>query len=312
MILIDSDTIGNAAPIQDWIDAMERAFIDTAEGRIAVPRRIHIDRGENSLFLMPCFAEKYFSTKLISVYPGNLKRNEPVIYGSVILNDAETGKPLASLDGSKLTAMRTAAVGSLGIRYLAPENASTLGIIGLGIQGFHQALFACQTRKIKTLRILDRSRAIMDRFTERFKAYYPDVKVVACKTPIELCLASRIIITATGSRQPVVPRTGNWWKGKTLIGIGSYKPDMREFPDEMIRDVGIMYVDTLHGLSEAGDLMVPLEKGLIKRERIIPIDELITGKQKPEGNTKFFKSVGMAAFDLYGASLVYESIPLPV
>ena len=312
MILIDSDTIGNAAPIRDWIDAMERAFIDTAEGRILVPRRTHFDRGENSFFLMPCFGEKYFSTKMVSVYPGNLQKNKPVIYGTVILNDATTGKPLASLDGSKLTAMRTAAVGSLGIRYLAPENANTLGIIGLGIQGFHQALFACQTRKIRTLRILDRSKTIMDRFTERFKAYYPDVEVIACKTPIELCLASRIIITATGSRQPVVPRTGHWWKGKTLIGIGSYKPDMREFPDEILRDAGLIYVDTLHGLNEAGDLMAPLERGLVKREMFIPIDELISGKRKPEGYPRLFKSVGMAAFDLYGASLVYESIPLPV
>lgn len=312
MILIDSNTIGNAAPISKWVEAMEQAFLDTAGGKVDVPRRMHVDRGENSLILMPCFGGKYFSTKLVSVYPRNLQENKPVIYGSVILNDAHTGKPLAALDGGKLTAMRTAAVGAVGMKYLAPENADTLGIIGLGIQGFHQALFACQTRKIKTLRILDRSKAIMDRFTERFSAYYKDVNVIPCRTPIELCLASKIIVTATGSRHPVVPRTGNWWKGKTLIGIGSYKPDMREFPDEILADVGQMYVDTLHGLTEAGDLLVPLEKGVIDRENVLPIHDLISEARKASGSTRFFKSVGMAAFDLYGARLVYESNPLAV
>ena len=92
---------------------------------------------------MPCFGSDYFSTKLVSVFPKNLLIKEPMIYGSVILNDGQTGKPLAVMDGSKLTAMRTAAVGAVGVKHLSPENASTLGVVGLGIQGFHQALFAC-------------------------------------------------------------------------------------------------------------------------------------------------------------------------
>ena len=141
MILVDSETIGNTAPIGEWVSAMEEAFIATAENRIEVPRRVHLDRGENTLLLMPCFGEKYFATKLVSVFPGNFKRKMQVINGTVILNDGQTGEPLASMDGSKLTAMRTAAVGAVGIKYLSSEKASTLGIIGLGIQGFHQALF---------------------------------------------------------------------------------------------------------------------------------------------------------------------------
>jgi len=308
MILVDSNTIGNAVPINEWIQAIEQAFIDTATGVIDVPIRSHIDRGDNSLLLMPCFGKDYFSTKLVSVFPGNLSRNEPMIYGSVVLNDGHSGKPLAVFDGGKLTAMRTAAVGSVGIKYLAPDNAEVLGIIGLGIQGFHQALFACQQSPIRQLRILDRSNSIMLRFKERFNAFYKDIEVIPCKSAISLCKSSDVIITATGSHHPVIPSNKACWAAKTIIGIGSYKPDMREIPDAIFHELSQVYVDTTHGVSEAGDLLEPLKRNLINEEQIIPISDIILKRTEAKGETRFFKSVGMAAFDLYGAKLIYENL----
>lgn len=302
----DSDAIGKAAPISSWVNAMEQAFIDTASGVVEVPQRVHIDRGPNTLLLMPCFGSSYFSTKLVSVFPENLKKKEPMIYGSVLLNDGETGKPLAVMDGSKLTAMRTAAVGAVGIKYLAPPDAYNLGVVGLGIQGFHQALFACQQRSIKTLRIMDHSREVMARFSERFNAFYPGIKVIPCSSSEQLCASSEIIITATGSHQPVVPPHG--LRGKTLVGIGSYKPDMREFPDSIFEDLEQVFVDTPVALEETGDLLEPLKKGILKMEQVVPLWDLIMEKVKVKGETLFFKSVGMAAFDLYGARLVYEGL----
>lgn len=305
---IDSNTIGKAAPIDRWVSAMEQAFIDTAKGVIEVPQRVHIDRDENTLLLMPCFGDDYFSTKLVSVFPENLLKKEPMIYGSVVLNDGRSGKPLAVLDGSKLTAMRTAAVGAVGVKYLAPEDASSLGVVGLGIQGFHQALFACQQRRVKTLRILDRSKEIMSRFSERFNAFYPDIKVIPCNSAEELCKASEIVITATGSHQPVIPALESCWKGKTIIGIGSYKPTMREFPDQLFMDLSQVFVDTPVALKETGDLLIPLENGLIEEDHIFPLWDLILNNVQIKDDTRFFKSVGMAAFDLYSAKLVYESL----
>ncbi len=308
MIQVNSHTIGNAASIGDWVAAMESAFRDTAKGVIEVPVRSHIDRGENTFLLMPCFGTKYTCTKLVSLFPGNQNKGKPVIYGTVILNDGETGEPLAVMDGSKLTAMRTAAVGSVGIKYLAPEKATTLGIIGLGIQGFHQALFACQQRAIQQLRILDSSRPVMKSFQERFKTFHKDIEVILCDDAMDLCRESEIVITATGSHTPVVPYKERWWIGKTLVGIGSYKPNMREFPDEVFPDLKKVYVDTLHGVKETGDLIEPIRKQLINQEQVIPISDLVLENSKVEGETRFFKSVGMAAFDLYGAKLVYESL----
>ena len=304
----DSNAIGKAAPIDKWVAAMEQAFIDTAQGVVEVPPRVHLDRGPNTLLLMPCFGSTYFSTKLVSVFPKNLQKKEPMIYGSVLLNDGQTGRPLAVMDGSKLTAMRTAAVGAVGIKYLAPQEASNLGVVGLGIQGFHQALFASQQRNIRTLRIMDNSGEVMSRFAERFKAFYPEINVIPCKSAEELCNASEIVITATGSHQPVVPAHGGWWKGKTVVGIGSYKPDMREFPDSFFEDLEQVFVDTPVALKETGDLLQPLNKGLISEANISPLWDLIQEKVVLSGETRFFKSVGMAAFDLYAAKLIYESL----
>lgn len=308
MIQIDSMAIGKAAPIDRWILAMEEALKDTATGLVEVPQRMHLDRGPNTLLLMPCFGKEYFSTKLVSVFPKNYEKKEPVIYGAVVLNDGQSGKPLAVLDGSKLTAMRTAAVGAVGIKHLAPKEAERLGIIGLGIQGFHQALFACTQRSVRQLRIIDQSKETMARFTGRFNEYYPDIEVIPCKTSLDLCQASDIVITATGSHLPVVPGHAKWWMGKTLIGIGSYKPDMKEYPAEIFQDLTQVFVDTLHANVEAGDLVDPLRTGLIEERNVVPVADLILGKTKAVGDTRFFKSVGMAAFDLYGAKLVYECI----
>jgi ornithine cyclodeaminase/alanine dehydrogenase-like protein (mu-crystallin family) len=181
-------------------------------------------------------------------------------------------------------------------------------VVGLGIQGFHQALFACKQRKIQTLRIMDRSSEIMSRFSERFKAFYPKINVIPCKTAEELCKASEIIITATGSSQPVVPSRGGWWKGKTIIGIGSYKRNMREFPDQFIQDLEQVFVDTPVALQETGDLVIPIENGILEEKNILPIWDIMMNQVQARGETRFFKSVGMAAFDLYGAKLIYESL----
>jgi ornithine cyclodeaminase len=124
----------------------------------------------------------------------------------------------------------------------------------------------------------------------------------------ELCRASEIIITATGSHQPVVPARGGWWKGKTVIGIGSYKTNMREFPDQFFKDLKQVFVDTHVALEETGDLVIPLQKGIIKEDIIFLLWDLIQNKIQLKGETQFFKSVGMAAFDLYGAKLVYENL----
>jgi ornithine cyclodeaminase/alanine dehydrogenase-like protein (mu-crystallin family) len=307
MIVITESQVVRTATFEKWVDSMETAIIAVASGSVIMPKRSHLDFGDKSLLMMPCLGPDYFTVKLITFFPENKLSGEPPINGTVLLNDAMTGKPLAVIDGSSLTAMRTAAVGSLGMRYLSPSASTNLGIIGLGVQGYHQALFACSLRPIKKVSIYDVHKDVMTRFRNDLSKIFPDIEIGMTSDTAELCRNSEIIITATDSAIPVLPDDTSLLTGKTFIAIGSYKPEMRELPDALFNLVDFVFIDTEHALSESGDLIDPLKNGLLTGNRIIPISELVAGKTLPHTPTRLFKSVGMAAFDLYAAILVYQS-----
>ena len=148
MEFFDSRTIADIASHAEWIEAMETALRLTTTGKYVMPERMHLDYGENTFLIMPCITDEYWATKMVSFCPGNREKERPSIYGTVVFNDTKTGEPLAILDGGILTAMRTAAVTAAGIKYLSPSDSHSLGIIGTGVQGIYQALFACSVRKI--------------------------------------------------------------------------------------------------------------------------------------------------------------------
>lgn len=305
MIFIDSDFIENAASYDEWINCMERAFLENPASDYIMPLRTHINFSENTLLLMPCIKKDYFATKIVSLFPGNSKIGKKPLSGLVVLNDGSTGEPVAVIDASKLTAMRTAAVGSVAVRHLAPGDATTLGIIGLGTQGIHQALFACSQRKFSKIYILDLYPGLYPGFIEKINSIYPGIEIIIASSSSHLCKESEVIITATNSTTPVLPAESDLLINRTIIGVGSYKPDMREFPDILFPLAKYIYVDTLHGLKESGDLKYPLESGAIKEENFITADRLVRGSSE-RGLANVFKSVGMALFDLFSAILVYE------
>lgn len=307
MVFIDEFQISVAASYDKWIDVMQEASIAIAGGSVFVPKRTHIDFGKDALLLMPAIGEDYFATKLVTFFPLNRFIDKPSIYGTVILNDRKSGEPLAVIDGSKLTAMRTAAVGSIGVRLLSPENASTLGIIGAGVQGFHQALFACSQRKISRVSVFDKNKELLSGFCSELGKVFPKIKISQATDTKELCSKSQIIITATNSFEPVLPSDISFLEGKTIIAIGSYKHDMRELPDELYGLLDYVFIDAEHGMAESGDLIDPLRDKLVPVDRFCPIQDLISGKVKPQKPTRLLKTVGLAAFDLYSAILVYEN-----
>ncbi len=155
MKYFDGDTIEKAATVPEWVEAMEKALLAIVAGDFVLPKRMHLDRGNDTFLLMPCISDEYWSTKLVSFCPGNKDTGKPSIYGTVVLSSSKTGEPLAVMDGTKITAMRTAAVSAAGIKLLSPPGTGTLGIIGTGVQGLYQVLFACAVRKITEVRAFD-------------------------------------------------------------------------------------------------------------------------------------------------------------
>ncbi len=309
MKIIDRKAVENAATVTEWTGAMEQAILKSLNEDVLMPQRSHIDKGDDSFLIMPCIDESYWSTKLVSFCPGNREKDLPSIFGTVVLNSSKTGEPLAIIEGTALTAYRTAAVSAMGIKYLSDKNTDSLGIIGTGIQGIRQAVFACSVRPIKKVSFYDKSITSMSGFENEFKKLFPDIQLIKMDNPASVCMESSIIITATNSRNPVFPEDPDLFLNKTFIGIGSYKPDYREYPDAFFKATRQIFTDTLHGIKESGDLIHPLQENLVKIENIYSLGSLISQEVSLSGNsTRFFKTVGSAIYDLYAARLIYEKL----
>ncbi len=298
------------AQLTDWtalIDQMIKAMVAYENGDFVMPDRISMGFANNTLLLMPAQSGKYFCTKLVSLIPDNPSRNEPVIKGMVVLNNAESGQPLAIFNGAKLTAIRTAAVSAAGIRYTTPENVSSLGLIGAGVQGMHQVLAASVVRPIRNIYILDKIPERANSFIACLKSSLPEVQMHLVSSAEELTEKSQVIITATNSIKPVLPDDASLLLNKHIIAIGSYKPQMREIPDVLFTLLDHCFVDVPFALEESGDLIHPIEMGLLKQKQVTPLGALIRGKVQTDiAGTTLFKSVGMALFDLFTSQWFYE------
>lgn len=309
MLYLGEQEIQHAASRIEIMDAIERAFIICESGQYHMPPRIHVDHGVNTVLYMPCFVPDIFGTKILTLFPGNADRHRPVIEGLMLLNDAESGQPLALLNGAKLTAVRTGGVGGVGIRHTTPANASAVGLVGAGVQGWQQLLFAAQARRLSRITVFDTAEDRVQDLVAKLRPILSEVEIVAAESIEQLLAASEIVITTTSSHTPVLPDQVNLLQGKHFIGIGSYKPEMREYPAALYPVLDQLLIDTEHGLHESGDLLIPLEQGWIKPEQIETFGRWLGRKsvgQRTVGQTTLFKSVGMALFDVVVGELIYR------
>jgi ornithine cyclodeaminase/alanine dehydrogenase-like protein (mu-crystallin family) len=308
MLYLNAEQFAQAADCDELMSAIERAYELEQSGAYSMPHRIHLEHQGNTLLYMPCFLGSVFGTKVLSLFPGNPSRGLPVISGLVLLNDAETGFPLAIIDGAVVTAYRTGAVSGLGIRYTAKKDSQTVGLIGAGVQGFYQVLFASKARELEKALIFDRDRAKAEAVGERIEKELTHLAVKVAVTVEELLAEADLVITATPATSPVLPDQGELLRNKSYVSIGSYKPEMRELPEALYKLLDQVLIDTEHGLEESGDLITPLEKGWISKEKILTFGQYIKGSPVPreDGETSLYKTVGMALFDLTVAESIYH------
>lgn len=308
MLIISEEDIKAAIEPNELISAIEKAYIIQDKATTNIPNRMHLDNNENTLLLMPGFIESVFGTKLVSLFPKNTNENKPVLYGVMVLNDAKTGEPLAMINGNKLTALRTGAVGATAVKYLAPFESKTLGIIGAGVQAYHQALLVSVVRPFQKLIICDKNISKAEVVKDDLQNKLQNIEIIATNNPNQTVLGSDVIITATSSYKPVFDIEEDKLKNKYFFAIGSYKPDMQEIPFSVYPKLDKVYVDTLHAKEESGDIKIPLEKGLIDDENIIPFSTVLTsGVLLEQSSLCLFKSVGMSLFDLTVAELIYNN-----
>jgi ornithine cyclodeaminase/alanine dehydrogenase-like protein (mu-crystallin family) len=299
--LSDRDLV-DLLPPHTLIQVIEQSLRDFADHRVTVPRRQHTHFGDNVLLTMPVIGSQAFGAKIVSVVPSNSTRGLPVTQGLMTLSDGVTGRPLAVLEAAMLTAQRTGAVGALGLKYTTPPNVDRIGVIGTGVQGTWQAIFACAVRPVRTIYFVARSDETARRFAGVVSRHVPAVRLARCGDVKELLSNTQVVIAATTSNDPVLPRDGDLLGKKHFVSIGSFKPSMQELPDSVYALAGEVVVDSDAAKDEVGDLIEPLASGLIRQENIVHIADLVVGKRSIDtARSTVFKSVGLALYDLYAA-----------
>jgi ornithine cyclodeaminase len=311
IVLIDHKFIIENSHFVSLIDALQSAF---SQNSIQVPLRHHHDfenpvsDKDSTLLLMPAWDPHHAAgVKLVTVSPDNSKFNLPSIQGTYIYLQPKTGTILAIIDAPELTVKRTAASSALASQYLSRENASKLLMIGTGALAPNLIKAHAAVRPITEVLIWGRniekasvlcneleSESFLCRPVTSIDDHIGEVDIISC---------------ATLSAEPLV-------KGKLLtLGqhvdlVGSYKPNMRE-GDDMLIERADVFVDTYQGgLKETGDIVIPIQNGILTREAIGGDLFELCSNQKPgrtNSNTiTCFKSVGHALEDLVAASYYYE------
>ena len=311
MIILSKEEIEKLADPDKLMDQIEEAYRIFGSGEYYMPPRPSVEHDNKTLMYMPCYTKEIIGTKMLTIFPDNARLGLPSIDGIILLNNAVTGAPEAVLDGQSVTAWRTGAVGGVGIRHLSRKDCHTAGIIGAGVQGFHQAIYACAARDINTVYVFNHSDRDLTEYMDRLEKAIdnPGTKVVQCKTVEELAAKSDIICTTTPSAEPVLPNDRELLRGKCIIAIGSYTPKMREIPDAVWDLVDKVYIELPYACEECGDLSQPISEGRLSMDRVMLMHEYLASGADEEagaGKTTYFKSVGMGLFDVCIAQKILE------
>ncbi len=309
ILFLSRADVENLLSMDQAIECMKDAFSQLSAREAVVPRRMHmeiVDRKARFLF-MPVYLPRNSVTglKTVSIYHDNPANGLPLIHGMMMVMDGKNGKPLALLDAEYLTAMRTGAASGLATDLLARKNSEALAIFGTGGQAQKQVEAVIAVRPIKKILVFGRKRSNTEKFAEEIRRRHK-IDVETGSSPGQLTMAD-IVCTATTSSEPVFSNE-NLKPGVHINGMGSYLAIAREIPSATVKRSKVVVDQREAAWSEAGDLVIPLQEGIIDKNHVYAeLGEIVSGMlpgRVSESEMTLFKSVGNAAQDLVAASFV--------
>jgi ornithine cyclodeaminase len=297
----------------ECVRAMRSGLSALSSGTAQQPVRAIIDSwaAPGLMGLMPSFTQGGAGTyglKAICITPGNPAAGLDSHQGIVLLSDGATGVPLAVLNASAVTEVRTAAVSVLATELLARPGAGDLAVIGTGVQARAHILAFSATRPLRRVRVAGRDAAKAAAFAESLGSAV-DAEITGCASVAEAVAGADIIVTATSSAQPVLFR--DWVApGAHVNAVGACLRDMRELDSALMAGAAV-YADSREGLrAESGDFLVPEAEGLITPADVRgTLGEVLTGTaagRRDDGEITVFESLGLAVEDLAAAQAAYD------
>ncbi|MDA4111032.1 MAG: ornithine cyclodeaminase family protein [Thaumarchaeota archaeon] len=311
VLMLSRSDLEQVLSMGDMIDSLEEAFKELALGKVfIIPRSIVVlPKEEGWIGIMPAYGMNSFSTKIVTLYTKNFERNLPTIMGTIVLNDPVTGAVLAIMDGTFITGMRTGGLGGLAAKYLSRKDSSTVGIFGAGTQAKTQLVALKEVRNISDAMVYDsvreRAKSYVDEMSKKL-----DLQIKIADEPRDILRASDIVVTVSTSKTPLFDGK-EIRPGTHINAFGNYKPDERELDTETILKSRVFVDYEEAALSEAGDLIIPINEGKFRRDEIIGnLGEVLLGSKPGRTSAKeitLFKSVGLGIQDCAAASLAYRN-----
>ena len=303
MLVLDERAVQDALPMQDCIDAMERAFQSVAAGDFVQPLRLIAWQpdGRGGIASMPGFLNGVLGAKLISVFPQNRSAGMESHQGLVALHESEHGRLLAVVHAGAITAIRTAAVSGLATRLLANADADDVALLGSGTQAVTHLRAMRAVRTIRRVRVWSRSMEHARAFAERETS--DSVAVMPYDSVERAVEGAPIVCTLTAATAPILHAA--WISpGSHVNSVGASVAGFRELDAAVVQRARV-YVDMrATALRESDDLRD------LPSDRVVgELSEMVTGAcplRTDANDVTLFKSVGMAIEDLAAAQLVYQ------
>ena len=304
--LLRAPEVARGCAMTEAIEAVALGFRALSEGRAHAPARVGVPLAGTGVSLaMPCSIDgwAYASVKVVNVAPGNVAAGLPLIHAAVVLTDARTGRTLAVLDGTSVTALRTGASGGVAVRALARPDASVLALYGAGAQARTQLLGAAAVRRLREVRVVTRDASHAAAFVA-WARDEPALAGVAVRAAgaAEALRGADLVVTATTSASPVFDGAA-LAPGVHVTAVGAFRPTARELDEATLRGAHVVVDERHAAFAEAGEL-----QGL-RPEDAVELGEVLAGRapgRTSRDERTIFKSVGNAVQDLVVAARVYE------
>jgi ornithine cyclodeaminase len=292
---LDDAAVRRLLRLEELIPALRQAFMDLSGGRVVQPLRLVMELpSEHSLlFLKPVLTPEALAVKLITQVPANASRGLPTMLATLVLMDPSTGRMLAMMDATWLTALRTAAVSAVGADELTSPGPKVVAMLGSGALARTHALALRAVRPISEIRVWSRD-------PRNVAACASEIGGIGKNHAEEAVRGADIVCTVTNAAQPVL--RGAWLKpGAFVAAVGAVRPAWRELDDAAMRNVVV--ADSREAAqTESGDVI--LSGATVYAE----IGEILAGaKPRPApAATVIFKALGQAVADAVAAKLVFD------
>jgi alanine dehydrogenase len=297
MLILRRAEVEAALDVDALLDALERAFVSVSAGEASVPPRIAATTPAGFLGAMAAHVDGTLASKLVSVFAGNVERGLPSHQALVALFDADDGRPLAVLDGTYITAIRTAAASAVATRALARPDASVLAVLGAGVQGQAHLRVVPRVREFIELRVASRTRAHAEAASAASGA-------TLAPTFEEAVRGADVICLCTDASEPVIER--EWLADGAHVTSVGFSASGGELHPALVR-AGLLVVESRAALEPppaGADELQGLEP-----EDVVELGEILAGShpgRTGDDQITVYKSMGHAAEDAVAAQLVYD------